>query len=84
MPKNTDRRREWLIDVVVGGLLGGLAGAIVAVNVVIYTGIEDGYEASLADVFAQNTLVGLLTVGLLLAGPIVGVTMARRRRRARL
>ncbi|NND03867.1 MAG: hypothetical protein HKN91_13885 [Acidimicrobiia bacterium] len=74
--------REWLIDLLIGGILGGIAGAIVAVNVVIFSGIEDGYEASIPDVFRQNLFVGIVTVGILVAGPIVGVGV-RRRMRAR-
>jgi len=39
--------KGWLVDLTVGGLVGGLVGAVAAVNFVIYTGIEQGYEASL-------------------------------------
>ena len=59
-------------------------GAIVAVNLVIYSGIEDGYEASLPEVFSENLFVGLATVGVLCAGPIVGVIVARRQRSKRM
>lgn len=65
----------------VGIAIGGLVGAIVAVNIVIYAGIERGYEASIPDVFRQNALVGVLTVATLIAGPVVGVLVMRRRRR---
>lgn len=75
--------RGWLIDLLVGGVTGGLAGAVVAVNVVIYSGIEDGYQASLSEVFEQNVAVGIVTVAILLAGPILGVVTARRLRRKR-
>lgn len=75
--------RGWLIDLVGGGVTGGLAGAVVAVNVVIYSGIEEGYEASLIEVFEQNFAVGIVTVAILLAGPILGVVTARRLRRKR-
>jgi formate-dependent nitrite reductase membrane component NrfD len=74
-------RRQWLVDGLVGIAIGGLVGAIVAVNIVIYAGIEQGYEASIPDVFRQNALVGVLTVGTLIAGPVVGVLVMRRRRR---
>ena len=60
----------------------GATGAILAVNVVIFSGIEDGYEANIPDVFRQNALVGVLVVAILIAGPVVGV-MTRRRMRAR-
>ncbi len=77
------RTRGWLADTFVGGIVGGVAGAIVAVNVVIYTGIDGGYEASIAEVFRQNVVVGTLTVAILVAGPVLGVVGARRLRRNR-
>lgn len=73
-------RRGWIIDIVAGVTIGALVSAIVAVNVVIFAGIDDGYEASLSEVFAQNKLVGVLTVGILFAGPILGVVYLRRQR----
>lgn len=78
-----DRRRVWLVDAVVGGIVGGVVGAIVAVNFVIYVGIDRGYEASIADVFGQNMLAGIVTVTVLVAGPVLGVVVARRLRRKR-
>jgi len=77
------RMRRWLTDILVGGVVGGVVGAIVAVNFVIYVGIDRGYEASIADVFRQNTLAGSATVAILAAGPVLGVVVARRRRRKR-
>lgn len=76
-------RKSWLIDLVVGGIAGGFVGAIVAVNVVIYAGIERGYEATIPEVFRQNTLIGLVVVTILSAGPLVGVWIARRVRHQR-
>lgn len=75
--------RGWLIDVTLGGLVGGVVGAVAAVNFVIYVGIERGYEASIADVFKQNTLAGIVTVSVLILGPILGVLAARWLRRRR-
>ncbi|MCJ7724850.1 MAG: hypothetical protein MUP76_00470 [Acidimicrobiia bacterium] len=75
--------RALLIDLVVGGIVGGIAGAIVAVNVVIFSGIEDGYEASISEVFRENPVVGIVTVAILIAGPVAGVVLARRMRRTR-
>jgi len=62
------RMRRWLTDILVGGVVGGVVGAIVAVNFVIYVGIDRGYEASIADVFRQNTLAGSATVAILAPG----------------
>jgi hypothetical protein len=76
--------RGWLFDLLVGGVIGVIAGAVAAVNLVIYVGIEDGYEATIVEVFAQSPVVGVVTVGVLLAGPIVGVLLARRIRRRRI
>ena len=77
------RARGWLLDLVVGGLVGGLVGAIAAVNFVIYTGIEQGYEASLVELFQHSPIAGVITVMILLAGPVLGVLTARRLRRNR-
>jgi hypothetical protein len=75
--------RDWLIDVLLGGLLGGLVGGVVAVNLVIFSGMDRGYESSLVDVFRQNPVVGVITVAVLIAGPIAGVVVARRLRNKR-
>lgn len=79
----SSRARAWLVDIVVGGVIGGITGAIVAVNFVIFVGIDDGYEASIAEVFRQNAIAGLLTVAILGFGPVCGVVVARRTRRKR-
>lgn len=71
--------KRWLVDLAVGGLVG----AIAAVNFVIYTGIEQGYEASLVEVFQHSLIAGIVTVMILLAGPVLGVLTARRLRRRR-
>ena len=73
-----------MIDIIVGGIFGGIVGAIAAVNVVIYSGIDDGYEATLGEVFDQYPVVGVIAVGLILLGPAVGIAVARylRDRRA--
>lgn len=76
-------RRNWLFDILVGGVLGGVVGAIVAVNFVIYVGIDEGYEASIGQVFDQNALAGIVTIAVLTACPIIGIYAARRIRRTR-
>jgi hypothetical protein len=75
--------RGWLVDVLVGGIVGGAAGAIVSVNFVIFTGIDRGYEATIPEVFGENTLVGVVVVMILVTGPVLGVIIARRLRRRR-
>jgi hypothetical protein len=75
--------KGWLVDLAVGGLVGGLVGAIAAVNFVIYTGIEQGYEASIGEVFQHSLIAGIVTVMILVAGPVAGVLTARRLRRRR-
>jgi hypothetical protein len=57
-----------------------VAGAVAAVNFMIYVGVERGYEASIADVFKQNMLAGIVTVSILILGPVFGVLVARLRR----
>ena len=75
--------KGWLADLAVGGLVGGLVGAVAAVNFVIFTGIEQGYEASLGEVFEHSLIAGIVTVMLLIAGPVLGVLTARRLRTRR-
>lgn len=77
------RRRRLLLDLVVGGLIGAVVGAIVAVNIVIYSGVERGYETPLPEVFASSPITGMLAVLALIAGPIAGMLVARRRRSKR-
>jgi uncharacterized membrane protein len=77
------RSSGWGIDLAVGGLCGLIAGAILAVNLVIFLGVEGGYEASLGDVFAHSFLIGIVVVAVLVAGPLGGVAYARWRRRLR-
>lgn len=81
--RSAQGRKSWLLDIMVGGISGGLVGAIVAVNLVIYSGMERGYETTIPEVFRESALVGSLVVAVLLAGPVVGVWIARRLRRQR-
>ncbi|HKX76862.1 MAG TPA: hypothetical protein VJR05_15875 [Acidimicrobiia bacterium] len=77
-----DRMRHRLVDLVVGVFAGALIAAVLAVNMVIYSGIPQGYEAGLVEVFNYNSLLGIAVVIVLLAGPLLGVlTMVRLRRR---
>ncbi len=73
-------KRNWAIDLLVGGVVGGAVGAVAAVNIVIFSGMERGYESTIPDVFRQSVLVGVLTVVTLAAAPLVGVWIMRRRR----
>jgi hypothetical protein len=70
--------------VLLGGIVGGIGGAIAAVDVAIYAGTDDGYEASHGEVFQESSATGVIVVALLLIGPIAGAVLARaiRRRRA--
>lgn len=74
------RKLGWLVDVLVGGIVGGVTGAIVAVNVVIFSGVDRGYEASLREVFGHSPFLGVVVVMVLAAGPVLGVLVARRQR----
>ena len=71
-------RRRLAIRVVFGAVVGLVAGAIVSINVVIFGGIEDGYEASVAQVFEENVFVGVIAALVLVAGPVIGVIIALR------
>ena len=74
---------EWLIDLLAGVLVGGVVGGIVAVNLVIYSGLERGYQTTLPEVFAANLVLGIIVVTVLIVFPALGVLMARRRRAGR-
>ena len=70
-----------LIDTVVGAILGLAVGAIAAVNVVITAGVNRGYQASFSEIFEESIFLGVVTVAILAAGPVVGVIAARRIRK---
>ena len=72
-------KRERIIDLVLGFVGGAVVGAIVAVNLIITVGI--GYDVSLAEVYRENLLVGIITTGILVAGPILGVALMKKWRR---
>lgn len=76
--------RGWVVDLAFGGIVGGITGAIVAVNVVIFSGMEEGYETTIPEMMRQNVFVGVLVMAILMAGPIAGVMVARRMRRRRI
>lgn len=72
----SDKRRA-LIRMAVGVVVGTVVGAIVAVNVIIFSGIDEGYQASIGDVFAESPLFGIVAVVALVGGPIGGLLIAR-------
>lgn len=72
--------RAWVTDLAAGGFTGLLIAGIVAVNLVIYAGVERGYEASPADVFEHSVVLGVVVILVLVAGPVLGVVLLRRRR----
>lgn len=74
------RFRDWLVDVVFGGLVGSIVGGLVAVNIVIYYGVDRGYEASLTEIFDRSALLGIIVLGTLAAGPVLGVLVAHVQR----
>ncbi len=67
-----------LVTTFVGIVIGAAAGGVIAVNLVIFSGIDSGYESSIVDVFTYNRVVGLIVVCVLVAGPIVGGLLAWR------
>ncbi|HEY6627420.1 MAG TPA: hypothetical protein VI193_00380 [Acidimicrobiia bacterium] len=74
-------KRDRVIDWGLGLFGGAVVGAIVAVNLIITVGI--GYDVSLAEVYRENPLVGIVTTAILVAGPILGVALMRKLRRDR-
>lgn len=75
------RYRAWA-SYVVGALVGSALGVIVALNVMIFSGVESGYEAGLGQLFAHSPLAGVLVVIALVTGPVIGVVWARWARRS--
>lgn len=69
------------IALLIGAALGAVIGAIIAVNLLIFSGIEGGYEASLSDAFDQRPWVAITIVVVLTAAPAVGAVAALRLRR---
>jgi len=78
-PLGAGPRTQVWIDIFVGGVVG----AIAAVNVVICSGIDDGYEATLGEVFDQSPAVRVVAVALALLGPLAGIVVARCHRNRR-
>ena len=75
-------RRRQIIRSAFGAVVGLVAGLIVSINVVIFGGIEAGYEATPTEVFEENVVVGVVALLVLVAGPIIGVIVALRERGA--
>lgn len=73
------RRLGW---VAAGVVVGAVVGLIAAVNVVIFAGIDGGYEAGLGDVFSQQPITGVIVVLLWFGGPLAGALIANRATRA--
>lgn len=74
------RRSGWIVDSLIGTVWGAVLGAVLAVNVVIFSGVDRGYQASISEVFDHNQVVGIVTVAILAAGPVLGVVTMRRLR----
>jgi ribosomal protein S18 acetylase RimI-like enzyme len=64
----------------VGALIGAITGLVVAINVVIFSGSEKGYETSVRELFDRNVVLGVVVVSIVLAGPVVGALVAFRTR----
>lgn len=55
-----------------GGLVGLLVGWILAVNIVIFSGVDQGYEVTLPELFSDNPAIGTLAVVAVVAGLLGG------------
>ena len=75
------QRKGVVVDVLLGGMVGAILGGIVAVNVVLMAGVDQGYESGIGEIFDENLFLGLITVVIWIAGPVLGIWFARRRRK---
>lgn len=83
MNRPDNHRSSQLIGIIGGAAAGGIVGLIVAVNLVIYFGPDQGYESTIREVFDHSIVLGLITVAVLVAGPVAGIVIVRRSRRQR-
>ena len=81
MEQPTDRLSSRFAGPVIGAAAGVVVGLIVAVNLVITFGPDQGYESSIGEVFDHSVVLGLVVVGVVVAGPLLGIVMALRLRR---
>lgn len=79
--QNRSRRSGWLLDGLVGVVAGGVVGAIVAVNFIITIGI--GYDVGIGGVFEHSLIAGVITMLILISGPLLGILMMRWLRQRR-
>ena len=82
-PTEGSSLRGWIVDLVVGGVLGVIGAAVIVFNLLIYLGVEGGYHAGIQGAFDHNKFTGVLVLATLVAGPLLGVLLARRRRASR-
>lgn len=78
-----NRGRQWLVDILAGGVIGGVCGAIVGWNVSIFLGVPAGYEAGLGEVLSHSLLGGILWLAAVISGPLVGIAIVRWQRQKR-
>lgn len=77
MKRPTNRPSSRIAGLVIGAAAGAVVGLIVAVNLVITFGPDQGYESSVGQVFDHSTVLGLAAVAVVVAGPVVGMMIAR-------
>ena len=61
-----------------GAILGLIVGAVLSLNLIIFFGTDQGYEASLSEVYSESPGVAIAAVALLVLGPVVGFLLAGR------
>lgn len=77
MTTNSGQRRGvWRM--MIGAIVGAAVGLIIAVNVVIFSGVEDGYEAAPADVFEQRPFAAAIAIVAFVLAIGAGITISRR------
>ena len=85
-PPGTDRRSQlggWAIDLTAGIAAGSVVGVILALNIVIFSGVDDGYQASVRAVFEQRPWAGVMAGMAIILSPVLLVLSLRRLRQNR-
>lgn len=61
-----------------GAIIGAAIGLVIAVNVVIFSGVDNGYEATPVEVLEQRPVAAMVSVVAFVTSTGVGMMIGRR------